>query len=97
MKSPRSKKESHVGIPLNHLYSLLLYSARYALERHSYAVDEVAEMIKAYGRHLSKDQLEIILKDVNNIIEQRNKSQVNFECDIKTLKDLQEYLKTMMR
>ena len=90
---------SQVALDQGELGSLLIYAARYALGRSSYAVGEVAEMIMKHGDQLNRGNLEVLFRDVIETQEDWFKTEARSQgnvkqhsCDRDTLAELRSWL-----
>ena len=83
----------------NALYSLLVYAGRYAWMRQSYALGEMADLVRQYSRYLHEGQLGTLLRDVKEAQEQWQHSAnttpiAQMASDQNTLENLRQYLES---
>lgn len=75
--------------------SIIVYATRYALGRMSYSVGDVCKYITFYHKELSKNCLDILIRDIEEEIEYWHKMgrTCGMECDEKQWRELLELLK----
>ena len=74
---------------------ILICAVRYALGRMSYIVDVVAEYVALKRKELSKECVNIIIRDIGEQLAfyHAHNSTLGMECDEKTWKNLLEVLR----
>ena len=71
------------------LRDMLIYATRYVLGRSTYAVSTMAVIIKDNAQNISKSDLELFIREINEAIDM---NMCGMEMDCRTWKHLAEWL-----
>ena len=86
MESPMSDPQSRANVPAHTMWSLLLYSVRYAMGRQTGAPSDVADWVRAYRSSLTDWQIKQIAEEVAEELQRCEKKghHLGAEIDHKT-------------
>lgn len=83
------KNQRQIKIEEIDLMNLLIYSFRYAIGRQTYAVAQVAELIKEYKYFIPRFAMEQMTADIRLAIDTAS---AGMECDVAVWEDLYLFL-----